>query len=79
MTKKDIFAVIAILSFVSICYGGIAIGTLWFIPSEQEVSMSIHIANGFAVLAPLVGIVVNTFLSVGLWINPDHDAVLGRT
>jgi hypothetical protein len=79
MSKFDIICFVAIMSFVSICFGGIAVGATWsIVTASQDALFSSHISNGFAAFVGVEGAAVCLFLSYGLWMNPDHDAVLGR-
>lgn len=76
MSRSDIICVIAIFSFCSLCFGGIAVGAAWsVIVAPQE---SPWLSNSLAALYGAWASALFVWLSFGLWKNPDHDAVLGR-
>lgn len=80
MSKFDIICFIALMSFVSTCFGGIAVGATWsIVTASHDALLSYHISNGFAAFAGVEMAAVFLFLSYGVWKHPDHDAVLGRS
>ena len=79
MSRVDIIVFITIMTFVSVCYGGISIVAVWTIATApQEMLTSFYFSNGVAAFVGVEGALFCIGLSIGLWKNPDHDAVLGR-
>ncbi len=79
MSKTDIICAIALMTFVAICFGGIAVFATWSIlTASPDALLTEHIGNGFGAFAGVEGVVIFLFLSYGVWKHPEHDAVLGR-
>lgn len=76
MSRSDIICAIAIMCFTSLCFGGLAAGATWSVVTAPQGSpwLSNSLAASFSIFAAAVFL----WLSIGLWKNPDHDAVLGR-
>lgn len=79
MSRSDIICAIALLSFVSLCFGGISTGAIWATTAlPQGSAFSAYFNTVGPAIIGIEGTFVCIFLSVGLWKHPDHDAVLGR-
>lgn len=79
MSRSDIICVIVIFSFCSLCFGGLGVWATWFVIMAPPGTLrSTQISNGFGALYGVWASALFLWLSHGLWMNPDHDAVLGR-
>lgn len=75
MSRSDIICAIALLSCVSLCFGGISTGAIW---SAVMLPQGSAFGAYFNTVGPAIVGIEGAFVCIFLWKHPDHDAVLGR-